>query len=58
MFYVPAPCLQAYTQRLTVDHKVALMCQVARGALAAAAAEADLVGFKVRMSMACAFNPC
>jgi hypothetical protein len=58
MCYLPAPCLQAYTQRLRVDHKVALMCQVARGALAAAAAEADLAGFKVRMSMACAFNPC
>jgi hypothetical protein len=53
MSCVPAPCLQAYTQRLTVDHKVALMCQVARGALAGAAAEADLAGFKV---CACACN--
>ena len=50
---IPAPCLQAYTQRLTVDHKVVLMRQVACGALAAAAAEADLSDFKVCLQAQC-----
>ena len=41
---------EAYIQRFATDKAVALLCQVARGALSAAEAEAQLAAFKVRCS--------
>ncbi|KAI3425770.1 hypothetical protein D9Q98_007745 [Chlorella vulgaris] len=38
---------EAYTERLTVDNQVALLCQVARGAKSAQAAEAEAEAFQV-----------
>lgn len=39
---------EAYERRFRVDRQVALVCQVARGALSAAAADADFAAYKVR----------
>lgn len=47
---ISLPGLQAYTQRLQVDHQVSLVNQVARGALSAEAAVADMAAYKVGRS--------
>ncbi len=49
---------EAYEQRFRVDRKVALICQVARGALSADAAEADFDAFKVRFLGPSSVKPC